>query len=218
MKLQRGRLCLFVLAFFTALLSICAFIVSHAYHRGIVARNPSYHGHVGKNIHPLTLLTILPLTWSAVWSYTAFYTSRRQQGARLPPAAKEDDTDRHRHRHCCCCVCSPWFNDKGPHPTFALVIELLLCIMLLAFGVRFGLMSSDYYNTSHLNCTLREKEILPRQPRTFFCQPSFWTLLGLEGCALILLLANTVTNLGLLALSCVSAHREGKAIPDKERD
>lgn len=207
MQSPQIRRFLFLITFSTAVLSVFFFVVSSTYHQIFIASKSFYRDFVGRIVHPLMLLCILPLTWSTIWSFVAFRTSRRWQEEITPITEKLNNSIEPRHRDCGFCTCSPWFNRKGPHPVFALIIELLLCLMLITFGVRFGLLCSDYYKTFPRICHLSHLPRSAQQPANLFCQPSYWTVLGFEGCALIMLMATTLGNLGLLVISIMLVYR-----------
>jgi hypothetical protein len=227
--LPRTRLILYSLTLLTSLISAFFFIVALIHHTRTVSKDPTYRLNYERSFNSLMSVILIPLFWSAVWSFIVLRSLLKAIDHSLSSAAATSvapmDTEalatpthpaeppkhQSRGRRCCCCTCGHWISpSRGPHPVLALLIELFLWPCLVVFGFWFAILfSSVPFVQLSYEYTMSCKVYLGRYDTrlNYTCTTAFGEVVGLEATALVGLALNILTHIALFIIAFVLVHR-----------
>jgi hypothetical protein len=228
----RTRLILYLIIFFVSLLSSVFYIAAISHFAALLASgSASLPYSVYENVHPLIGVALIPLLWSALWSFIVLRTlliaiNQPSSSEHFTENSNNEDNNfsfppnrppplpsrpsRHRSSRCCCCTCTPWFpTATGPHPVFTLVIEVLLPPILGGLGFSFGIFFTHLYSYA---LTYYASNYCPAytyedpSKLEFECSSGYPQVIGLESVAVLSLIFCSIAHLVALVVACVSVH------------
>ena len=230
--LARTRLALYSATFSLSLISGFFYIIALIHQNRIPSTNRyGYYDDFG--YESLMAVTLLPISWSVVWSFIVIRTlliaikhnapvtdmpnpnlSANESGPENSDAASSSHSalptrpSRHQARRCCCCTCTPWFpKESGPHPVFVLCIEIFLSPSLATFGSIFGIIFTAFFSSFYYSRDCPEYVQGSRTELTYYCTGAYSALVALVGLAAAALMVSCVLHIVALVIACVLVHR-----------